>query len=299
MIGSRDASSSLLMFSVRRRCAFSNGAHENDRSNVEAKVCPPSGWPWGNGGSCMCGCWPGGGCAPGWGCCCNSWMPICWYCPSALSRYWTSSMPGRSSFPISSPSSLSFFCFTNARCFRCRSLAAARTFSRRAASSGESSSPFSCCVGNGVCSGTGMGSSGGGGGGGCTCCIDRRLFSPAWRSLSRFRRCLSAAFSRLLRWLSVSFSRERLRDDGGVAEIGAWWGSMGIKKSIFVVVPRRCSLLGPRRGAVTVGRDGDGVRGGTSCDRDVTVRGQGRPNSVTQTFVLRGVGTSCPDPDGV
>lgn len=162
----------------------------------------------------MCGC-----CTCG--CCWMSCM-MGWYWPSALRRYCTSSIPGMSSLPMSRPSSRSFFCFISARCFRCLSLAADRTLSRRAASSGDSSSPAFCCVGLNVgSSGEGRGSSGGGGADCCTCDIDRRLFRPAWRSRSRFRRCLSAAFSRLFRWLSVSFSRERLRDDGGVAEIGA------------------------------------------------------------------------------
>ena len=40
MIGSNEASSSSDMCSVRRRCCLSSGAQENDKSSVDANVCP-------------------------------------------------------------------------------------------------------------------------------------------------------------------------------------------------------------------------------------------------------------------
>ena len=49
---------------------------------------------------------------------------------------------------------------------------------------------------------------------------DMMCSRPARRSRSRFLRCRSAAFSRLCRWLSVSFSRgPRFRDDCGDDEV--------------------------------------------------------------------------------
>ena len=57
-------------------------------------------------------------------------------------------------------------------------------------------------------------------------------------------------------------------------------------------------MLISQRAAVTERRDGDGVRVGTCCDRDVTVRGQEGTNNVTQTF-MGIVAWETPLPDAV
>lgn len=181
---------------------------------MEAKVWPPMRFVCGKGGSCEMGM----GCMS-WSTC-EYWLSPCLYPASSIPSI---------SPPISTPSSRIFRSLIIRRCFRCRSRAAARTRSRRAISSSvispcSTTDPCCCCCPWGC--------------GACCCCpcwlpsaLYARIPTAAFRSRSRLRRCLSAAFSRLILWLSVSPSRGRFRDVDPVDTC------MSLSIQFFMIIP--------------------------------------------------------------